>query len=108
MSDNLELSGRRALVTGGTKGIGKAVVARLRAMGATVLTTARARPAADTGAGLFVAADITTAEGCAGSPMRSAPSSAASTSSCMSSAARRPLPAGSRGWMMTNGIARSI
>lgn len=65
MSDNLELSGRRALVTGGTKGIGKAVVARLRAMDATVLTTARARPAADTGAGLFVAADITTAEGCA-------------------------------------------
>jgi NAD(P)-dependent dehydrogenase (short-subunit alcohol dehydrogenase family) len=65
MSDDLELSGRRALVTGGTKGIGKAVVARLRAMGATVLTTARARRSADTGAGLFVAADITTVEGCA-------------------------------------------
>jgi NAD(P)-dependent dehydrogenase (short-subunit alcohol dehydrogenase family) len=30
MSDSLELNGRRALVTGGTQGIGAAVVARLR------------------------------------------------------------------------------
>ena len=29
MSDNLELDGRRALVTGGPKGIGEAVAARL-------------------------------------------------------------------------------
>lgn len=54
---------RRALVTGGTKGIGEAVAARLREAGATVVTTARTRPQgrADD---LFVAADITTAEGC--------------------------------------------
>ena len=33
MTFNLELHGRRVLVTGGTKGIGEAVVARLREEG---------------------------------------------------------------------------
>ena len=37
MSDYLELEGKRALVTGGTKGVGQAVVATLRDAGATVL-----------------------------------------------------------------------
>jgi NAD(P)-dependent dehydrogenase (short-subunit alcohol dehydrogenase family) len=64
MSHNLELDGRRALVTGGTRGIGEAVAARLREAGATVLTTARTRPG-DLPDNLFVAAEITTAEGCA-------------------------------------------
>ena len=45
MRFNLELDGSRVLVTGGTKGIGEAVVARLREEGAKVLTTARSRPA---------------------------------------------------------------
>jgi NAD(P)-dependent dehydrogenase (short-subunit alcohol dehydrogenase family) len=54
---------KRALVTGGTKGLGAAVVGRLREMGAKVLTTARSdsQPAD----GMFVAADIATAAGCA-------------------------------------------
>src|SRR6266852_4649955 len=65
MNDNVELDGRRALVTGGTKGIGEAVTARLREAGATVLTTARTPHGNSTSADLFVAADITTAEGCA-------------------------------------------
>jgi NAD(P)-dependent dehydrogenase (short-subunit alcohol dehydrogenase family) len=59
------LSGRRALVTAGTKGIGAAIAARLREAGAQVLATARHRPADMPGDHLFVAADITTAEGCA-------------------------------------------
>ena len=65
MSNELELAGRRALVTGGTKGIGEAVVTRLRELGARVLTTARTRPGRLAPGDLFVAADITTAEGCA-------------------------------------------
>ena len=65
MSDPLELLGRKALVTGGTKGIGEAVTARLREAGATVLSTARTRGGGSAGADLFVAADIATAEGCA-------------------------------------------
>ncbi len=59
----VELEGRRALVTAGTKGIGAAVVAQLAQAGATVLTTARARPE-DMGDTAFVAADITSMAGC--------------------------------------------
>src|SRR5256885_1367106 len=62
MNDNLELYGRRALVTGGTKGIGEAVPARLRQAVATVLTTARTRPSALPD-DLLAAAEVTTAEG---------------------------------------------
>jgi len=65
MSDYLLLQGKRALVTGGTKGIGAAVVAALRDAGATVLTTARSRPAQLTQADQFVTADVSTAAGCA-------------------------------------------
>jgi NAD(P)-dependent dehydrogenase (short-subunit alcohol dehydrogenase family) len=61
---SLELDGRRSLVTGGTKGIGQAVAARLREAGATVLTTARTRPDDLAPQDRFVAADIATAEGC--------------------------------------------
>ncbi|MFC7383028.1 SDR family oxidoreductase [Sphaerisporangium rhizosphaerae] len=57
------LSGRRALVTGGTKGIGAAIVAHLAALGARVATTART--AAATPAELFVQADVGTAAGAA-------------------------------------------
>ena len=45
MSGYLELKGKRALVTGGTKGVGAAVVAALREADARVLTTARKRSA---------------------------------------------------------------
>ena len=65
MGGILELDGRRTLVTGGTKGIGEAVAARLREAGVTLLTTARQRPDDLSPQDLFLAADITTAEGCA-------------------------------------------
>jgi NAD(P)-dependent dehydrogenase (short-subunit alcohol dehydrogenase family) len=64
MGDILQLDDHRALVTGGTKGIGGAVAARLRESGATVLVTARTRPDDLALSDLFVAADVTTAEGC--------------------------------------------
>jgi hypothetical protein len=63
MDADLELRGRRALVTGGTKGVGRAVAARMRELGAKVLTTARSSPQA--GNDMFVAADAATPEGCA-------------------------------------------
>tara|TARA_R110000824_G_scaffold129584_4_gene291081 strand:+ start:19937 stop:20710 length:774 start_codon:yes stop_codon:yes gene_type:complete len=61
---NLNLNGRRVLITGGSKGVGAAAVALFREEGAQVLTTARTRPA-DLPEELFVTADLTTAEGCA-------------------------------------------
>ena len=65
MSGYLQLEGKRALVTGGTKGVGEAVVAALREAGATVFTTARSRPDNLAHADRFVSADVSTAEGCA-------------------------------------------
>jgi len=65
MGHYLELEGKRAFVTGGTKAVGEAVVATLREAGAAVLTTARSRPENAAHADQFVAADVSTAEGCA-------------------------------------------
>src|SRR6201988_2393289 len=65
MSGYLGLDGKRALVTGGTKGVGQAVVAALSEAGATVLTTARSRPESISNAEFFVVADVSTVEGCA-------------------------------------------
>jgi NAD(P)-dependent dehydrogenase (short-subunit alcohol dehydrogenase family) len=64
MSSARELEGRRALVTGASKGIGRAVALELREAGATVLTTARSHPADLPSGEHFVAADVTRTEGC--------------------------------------------
>lgn len=64
MTGFLTLQGKRALITGGTQGAGAATVALFRELGATILTTARNRPATLPEAA-FVAADLTTPEGCA-------------------------------------------
>jgi NAD(P)-dependent dehydrogenase (short-subunit alcohol dehydrogenase family) len=59
---SIDLHGQRALVTGGTRGMGRAIATRLAQAGAAVLTTARTapEPALDTD---FVAADVSTPEG---------------------------------------------
>ncbi|WP_443945132.1 SDR family oxidoreductase [Pedobacter sp. AW1-32] len=54
-----DLSGKIALVTGGTKGIGKAIADKLAAQGAKVITTAR--NTAEENEHHFIAADLTKA-----------------------------------------------
>ncbi|WP_366344658.1 SDR family oxidoreductase [Paenibacillus amylolyticus] len=58
-----EFKGKRVLVTGGTKGMGQAVVKRLANGGATVLTTARSLSADLPNSVKFVQADVATPEG---------------------------------------------
>ncbi len=67
VTDTLDLSGefrdQRALITGGTKGIGEAIVRRLLAGGARVATTGRSAIDADPSPTLFLQADVSTPDG---------------------------------------------
>ncbi|MDD7965564.1 SDR family oxidoreductase [Actinomycetospora lemnae] len=62
-TDRDRLEGRRALVTGGSKGSGRAVVERLREMGADVYATARTMPDGYDRPDRFIEADTATAAG---------------------------------------------
>src|SRR6267378_4092669 len=57
-----EFTGKRVLVTGGTKGAGKAIADRFQRGGATVIITARSAPTEKTD-NQFIQADVSTAEG---------------------------------------------
>lgn len=57
-----EFAGRRALVTGGSRGVGAAVAQRLINSGATVVTSARSRHDETPKGSTFISADIRTAE----------------------------------------------
>jgi len=58
-----EFKDKRVLVTGGTKGMGEAIVRRFTLSGAAVATTARSSLSNGQNASLFVRTDIGTAEG---------------------------------------------
>ncbi|RYE25944.1 MAG: SDR family oxidoreductase [Sphingobacteriales bacterium] len=57
-----DLTGKIALVTGGTKGLGKAIAKRLQNAGATVIISARSEPEANDGMH-FISADLGTTDG---------------------------------------------
>jgi len=61
--DGNEFKGKRVLVTGGTKGMGEAMVRRLTIGGASVATTARSPLPEGQQPALFIRTDISTAHG---------------------------------------------
>jgi NAD(P)-dependent dehydrogenase (short-subunit alcohol dehydrogenase family) len=58
-----ELTGKRALITGGTQGVGAAIVSRLVQAGAKVATTARSDPSSADPSDLFIRADVMSPDG---------------------------------------------
>jgi NAD(P)-dependent dehydrogenase (short-subunit alcohol dehydrogenase family) len=55
--------GQRVFVSGGSKGLGAAIVRQFAASGAIVITAARLRPEQPSGLALFIEADLSTPEG---------------------------------------------
>ena len=107
MSSARELEGRRALVTGASKGIGRAVALELREAGATALTTARSHPADLPSGEHFVAADVTRTEGCS-AIADAVRNRLGGVDIVVHVAAARPLPrAGSRSSTTSSGSALS-
>ncbi|HEY5803476.1 MAG TPA: SDR family oxidoreductase [Lysobacter sp.] len=63
MSFDLSLAGKRVLVTGGTRGVGAAVVELLSTLEARIVATALSEPKQPIAGPHYVAADLATAEG---------------------------------------------
>lgn len=63
MNFDLQLAGKRVLVTGGTRGVGGAVVELLAQLGARIVATARSQPDRPVDDVHYVAAELATAEG---------------------------------------------
>lgn len=88
-------AGRQALVTGGTKGMGEAIVRRLVRDGATVIATARRRPQAPLPSVRYLEADVGRRTGRLMWPIPWSANSATSTSWSITLAAR-PRPGEAR------------
>ena len=86
-ADPTEFAGKRVLISGGSKGLGRATVDRFLAGGARVITAARETMEPIDGVE-FVRVDLTTAEGGETLAKAALERLAASTSSPTSSAAR--------------------
>lgn len=63
MSFDLQLAGKRVVVTGGTRGIGEAVVEQLSQLDAQIVATSLSRPKKPIDGVHYVAADLSTSEG---------------------------------------------
>lgn len=63
MVQNNDFTGRRVLVTGGSRGIGAAIAERFATSGAQVLATARTAPSTSPEGVAFVEGDVSTVEG---------------------------------------------
>lgn len=63
MSFDLQLAGKRVVVTGGTRGVGAAVVELLSQLDARIVVTARSKPKKPIDDVHYVAADLATVEG---------------------------------------------
>lgn len=63
MNFDLQLAKKRILVTGGTRGVGAAVVALLRRLDASVVATARSAPREPIAGVHYVTADLSTTDG---------------------------------------------
>src|SRR6267378_3249662 len=60
----MRMSGRNALITGGSQGIGRAIAKHFAGAGANVAIVARGQKGLDEARAEVVAADVGTAEGC--------------------------------------------
>ena len=90
-----EFAGRRAVVTGGSRGIGAAIAQRLLAGGAEVVVTARTPAAATPPKATFIASDLRTQAAARTSPRRHSASSAPDILVNNARAARPHLAGGS-------------
>lgn len=96
MSFDLQLADRRALVTGGTRGIGAAVVKTFRGAGAQVIATARSAPARPAEGVRYFTADLSTAGG-ASEAAESVPLSPMASSSSLAAPKGTPVGNGCGG-----------